>query len=82
VSLQQSARMRLEHSVGRTGTGLRRCIQFLIFNGHFPQERPIMSGSFAERDPQLKASYASSPPCSQNASLSPGVVIVAFRVLQ
>jgi len=25
---------------------------------------PIMSGSFAERDPQLQASYASSPPCT------------------
>jgi len=31
--------------------------------GHFPQKGPNISGSFAERDLQLKASYASSPPC-------------------
>ena len=31
---------------------------------HFPQQRIIMSGSVAERDLQLKASYASSPPCT------------------
>jgi len=31
--------------------------------GHFPQKTPVMNGSFAERDIQLKASYASSPPC-------------------
>ena len=36
----------------------------LIFVRHFLHKSPIISGSFAERDVQLKAFYASWPPCT------------------
>jgi len=35
----------------------------LDFRSHFPPKIPIIIGSFAKNDLQLKASYASSPPC-------------------
>jgi len=61
-------------------TGCRRPIGCLISAGHFLQNSPIICGSFAKNDPELKASYGSSPPCnaprvSQSMSELQGVVV-------
>jgi len=44
-------------------TGCRRPIGCLIFIGHIPQKSLTISGSFAERDLQTQAIFASSPRC-------------------
>ena len=53
-------------SISSRGTGWRRIIWWLIPTGRFLRKSPIHSGSFAKNDLQVKASYASTPPCIMN----------------
>ena len=54
-----------ECCTGYSHQGWRRWIECLICIGHFQQKSPIIGGSSATNDLQLKASYGSSPPCSK-----------------
>jgi len=51
-------------SVSVCSTGWRRTIGCLLFIDYILQKSPVISCSFAKRDLQLEASYASSLPCS------------------
>ena len=58
-------------------TRQRRCIGCLIFTAPFLEKSPIISGSFVERDLQVKAFYASMPLCTchvTHARLKPSVL--------
>jgi len=57
-----------------------KVISCFISTGHFPRKSPIHSGSFAENDVQLQASYASTPPYAPRHSVEAAAVVSTERV--
>ena len=55
-----------EEKISQECTGWRRPIGCLIFVGHFPHKRPIISGSVARNDLRVQAPYGSAPPVTPN----------------
>ena len=69
----------LHNVVSPQSADWQRCVGPLIFIGHFPQKSPIIRGFFAERDLQLKAFCASSPPCAQCCKPSPLQLLIPLH---
>jgi len=59
------------HTQMHTRPHERRACDAITFMGQSPQRSPIISGSFAQRDQQLKTSYESLPPCTGWLSVFP-----------
>jgi len=80
IQLHMYVYKKIENSTTILLTGWRRQIGCLIFIGHFPQKSPIINGSFAGNDLQLKASYGSLPPCTnQTYNPYPTLHILTYK---